>query len=260
MVLRPTRRVRLSEHVAQEIVALIRERGFKPGDLLPTEPELMERMAVGRSSVREALRGLAVMGVVEIRQGQGTKVRSPLPLTGPEATGASTMSLVLARGLTEELLEARDIIEVRLASLAAQRATAEDLAELERLVVEARAANDAHRPAFLFSSDFHLGVARAAHNDVLEGVVASYVPILAERGAVLERLPGYVDWEIREHDRIRQAIAERDARLAAARMRDHLKDMTVHYEHVAAAGLRLPNPHPGAVLRQRAGSMPPGEG
>ncbi len=243
MPVTPTRRVRLSEQVAQRMIEFIREQGLKPGDLLPTEPELMERMGVGRSSVREALRGLAVMGLVEIRQGQGTSVRSPEPLAGPEAAGMTMISRVLARGVTEELLEAREIIEVRAASLAAQRATVADLEELERLVAAAREAKAAARPSFLYSSEFHLGVARAAHNDVLAGFVASYVPVMAERGTVLERLPGYVAWELQEHDRIRQAIADHDARLAAMRMRDHLKDMTIHYEHVAAAGLRLPDAH-----------------
>lgn len=243
MPLAPARRVRLSEHVAEQIVDLIRAQGLRPGDVLPTEPDLMERMQVGRSSVREALRGLAVLGLVEIRQGQGTFVRSPVPLMGPGVISVEMISAVLARGVTEELLEAREIIEVRMASLAAQRATTVDLAELERLVDGAREVKAAGRPAFLFSSEFHLGVARATHNDVLEGFVTSYIPLLAERGAVLERLPGYVEWEIREHDAIRQAIATHDARLAASRMRDHLKDMTIHYDHVAAAGLKLPDVH-----------------
>ena len=235
-----TQRVRLSEHAAREIVDLIQTRALQPGDLLPTEPELMQLLGVGRSSVREALHGLAVLGLVEIRQGQGTFVRSPSPLTGPDAGGVDTISGALARGLTEELLEAREVIEVRIASMAARRATLEDLAELERLVEAARTAQATGQRGFLLSADFHLGVARAAHNDVLEGFVASYVSLLAERATVLERLPGYVEWEIREHDAIRQAIAAHDARLAAARMREHLRDMTIHYEHLSAAGLRLP--------------------
>lgn len=252
MTLAPTRRVRLSERVAQQIVQLIQEQGLKTGDLLPTEPELMERMGVGRSSVREALRGLAMMGLVEVRQGHGTSVRSSAPPEGSATTAMTLIMHVLARGVTEELLEAREIIEVRAASLAAQRATPADLAELERLVNAARGAKDARRSAFHSSSEFHLGVARAAHNDVLAGFVASYVPVMVERGAVLERLPGYVEWELQEHDRIRQAIADHNARLAAARMRDHLKDMVIHYEHVAAAGLRLPGAH-----LERIGAYPP---
>src|SRR5437588_4833829 len=119
MSLVPARRMRLAEHVAEQIIGLIQADGMGPGSRLPTETELMERMQVGRSSVREALRGLAVLGLVEIRQGQGTFVRSPVPLTGPEAISIEAISGALARGLTDELLEAREVIEVRMASLAA---------------------------------------------------------------------------------------------------------------------------------------------
>jgi DNA-binding FadR family transcriptional regulator len=85
-----------------------------------------------------------------------------------------------------------------------------------------------------------LGIARASHNDVIADFVASYVLVMAQHSTVIERLPGYVEWEIKEHEGIRLAIAAHDARLAATRMRDHLKNMTIHYEHLSAAGLRLP--------------------
>ncbi len=251
----PGGRVRRSERVAAQIVELIRQQDLRPGDVLPTESELMGLMSVGRSSIREALRGLSVLGQVEIRQGAGTFVRSPDPLVGPDASAVGAISGALAHGLTEELLEAREIIEVRAAGLAARRATGEDIAALERLVEAARAALSGRQRGFLLSADFHLGVARAAHNNVLEGFVASYVPVLAERATVLERLPGYMEWEIRAHDEIRRAIAAHDARLAAARMRDHLKDMTIHYEHLAVAGLRLPMSGPDG----RADNAPRGE-
>lgn len=232
-------RVRLSEHVSQAIIELIETRHLQPGDLLPPEPELQQQMGVGRSSVREALRGLAVLGVVEIRQGHGTFVRATQQTTR-DPNGAEAILGALARGLTEELLEAREVVEVRIASLAAQRAIDDDLADLDRVVTAARSAHAAHKSSYLVGADFHLAVARAAHNDVLEGFVASYVPVLAERGIVLERLPGYVEWEIGQHDAIRQAIVRHDARQAAALMRGHLKDMEIHYDHLATAGLRLP--------------------
>jgi len=242
MRLQTAGRVRRSELVAQQIIDLIREERLRPGDVLPTETVLMERMQVGRSSVREALRGLAVLGIVAIRQGHGTFVQSPVPLNGPDAFSTDTISAALARGLTDELLEAREIIEVRMAGLAAQRATPEDLRELEELIGTTREAHAHKRPSFLLSAQFHLGIARASHNDVIEGFVASYVPVMAQHGTVIERLPGYVEWEIKEHDGIRMAIAAHDTRLAATRMRDHLKNMTIHYEHLAAVGLRLPEP------------------
>ncbi len=236
----PARRVRRSERVAAQIVELIEARGLRPGDLLPTETELMQHMGVGRSSVREALRGLAVLGQVEVRQGQGTFVQSPVPLSGPQALNVGAIAGALGRGVTEDLLEARAIIEVRAAALAARRATAEDIAALRELVESARAARGTRPGGLLLSADFHLGVARAAHNSVLEGFVASYIPVLAERAGVLQRLPGYLDWELREHEAIGRAVAAHDARLAAARMRAHLQDMAIHYDHLRTTGLRLP--------------------
>ena len=230
----------LYKKVYEVLRAGIANGTYPRGSCLPTEPELMERMAVGRSSVREALRGLAVLGLVEIRQGQGTFVRSLVPLAGPAVAAGDLIAGALARGLTDELLEAREVIEVRIAGMAAQRATKDDLADLEGLLEAARASHAGDRRGSLASADFHLGVARAAHNDVLEGFVASYTPVLAECYRVVARLPGYIDWEIREHDAIRQAISRHDARQAATLMRRHLKDMTIHYEHVSAAGLRLP--------------------
>ena len=229
--------MRRSERVAEQIIMLMRERGLRPGDPLPSESDLMACMDVGRSSVREALRGLAVLGMVDIRQGQGTFVRSTVPIIEPSAADRDAIVAALARGVTDELLEARAIIEVRIAALAAQRATSEDLAELDRLIAAARAADAARRPAYPLGADFHLAVARAAHNDVLEGFVASYLPVLTERGSVLARLPGYTEWEIRAHDAIRQAIADRDARAAAAQMREHLDSMAVYYDHLAAIPL-----------------------
>jgi GntR family transcriptional repressor for pyruvate dehydrogenase complex len=237
MALKPVRRVRLSEHVAEQIMALVHDEGLQAGDPLPTETELMERMGVVRSSVREALRGLAVLGVVEIRQGQGTFVRSAAPRFGPDSVSTGLVGTALARGVTAELLEAREIIEVRMASLAARRATSEDLADLASLLSQAREIGGRGQKAFQLSAEFHLGVARAAHNDVLEGFVASYVHLLAERGALLQHLPGYHDWELREHDGIYQAIADHDGRLAKTRMQDHLKGMKIHFGHLAAASI-----------------------
>jgi GntR family transcriptional repressor for pyruvate dehydrogenase complex len=236
MTLAPARRTRLAEHVAEQIIDLVKQQALRPGERLPTESELMERMEVGRSTVREALRGLAVLGLLEIRQGQGTFVKAP-----PASDGTTSMAAIftaLSRGLTEELLEARAIIEVRMTALAARRATAEDLAALDRVVEESRGAIAAGLSCAALSAQFHLCVARAAHNDVLEGFVASYIDLLRERGQYLERLPGYLEWEVREHDAIRVAIASSNARHAAACMRNHLRDMTIHFEHLAAAMAR----------------------
>lgn len=237
------RRLRVKESVAEQILEMIREESYTVDQRLPTESQLMARTGSGRSSVREALHGLAVLGIVEIRQGDGTYVRS---LT-PRAVGdsADPLAEALMMGTTEDLLEARAIVEVRTASLAAQRALDEDLHDLRTLIDAARAGMARRESIFRFGAEFHHGVARASHNAVLEGFVASIVGPLNDRGLILSRLPGYNDWELSEHTRIYAAIAARDARLAGQRMREHLEAMTIHYEHLSSYRPRAPRPrHP----------------
>jgi GntR family transcriptional repressor for pyruvate dehydrogenase complex len=231
------RRVSVKESVAEQILDLIHGQRYTIGQRLPTESQLMAITGGGRSSIREALHGLAVLGILEIRQGSGTYVRSLAPR--PFGDDGKLIADALSMGITEDLLEARAIVEVRIASLASQRAGVEDFEDMERLLATAREGLAARRPVFEVGAEFHLSVARAAHNVVLERFVTSYQPLLAERGARLGRLPGYSEWEVADHSAIFEAIRRRDVRKAAQRMRTHLEGMTVHYEHLSAYRPRL---------------------
>jgi GntR family transcriptional repressor for pyruvate dehydrogenase complex len=225
------RRQRVKESVAEQILAMIREEGYAVNQRLPTEGQLMARTGGGRSSVREALHGLAVLGLVDIRQGDGTYVRSLTPRSVGDTLDPIAEALTM--GTTEDLLEARLIVEVRTAALAAQRALDEDLQDMRVLLESAREGLARRESIFRFGAEFHHGVARASHNAVLDGFVGSIVSLLIERGDGLSRLPGYSDWEFAQHTSIYQAICAHDARLAAQRMRQHLEAMTIHYEHLS---------------------------
>ena len=240
MNMRPQRQ-RVKESVAEQILAMIRDEGFAAGQRLPTESQLMARTGGGRSSVREALHGLAVLGIVHIRQGDGTYVRSLTPRFGGDAPDPLAEALVM--GATEDLLEARLVVEVRTASLAAQRALEEDLQDMQALLDAARDGLTRRESIFHFGAQFHHSVARASHNAVLDGFVASIVGPLTDRGTALSRLPGYSEWELSEHMGIYEAIRAHDARLAGQRMREHLEAMAIHYEHLSAYRPRAPRPH-----------------
>src|SRR5690348_5907311 len=122
LALEPPRRRKLTEAVAQQLLEQIREQKLRPGTRMPSERELMRALNVGRSTVREALNGLALLGVIEIRHGQGAFVAA-VPGEGvSEELGAA-----LAKGVTRDLLEARKAIEVEVARLAAVRRTDQDL-------------------------------------------------------------------------------------------------------------------------------------
>ena len=118
----------LPDAVMSEIQRVFVERGLKLGDRLPPERELARQLAVGRSSLREAIQGLQTMGVVEVRHGVGTFFTSE-----PSKWLLSPLrfSTTPPRRLFAELIEARLLVEVRLAVLAAERATKEDIARLK---------------------------------------------------------------------------------------------------------------------------------
>src|SRR5437763_2135948 len=122
------RKVRRYEQVAEQIRRLISGGTLKPGDLLPPERDLATRLGVGRSSIRDAVRTLEVMGILEPRQGAGTVVRdlSSDSLVVPLAT-----VLVRKRELVAELLDVRRILEPALAARAAKNATPDGVPGLE---------------------------------------------------------------------------------------------------------------------------------
>src|SRR5437879_8111842 len=128
--LEPIRNTRIYAEVASQIQRLIADGRLRPGDHLPPERELAERFGVSRTSVRDAIRVLELMGLLEPRQGEGTVVRdlSPDSLVSP-----LTSLLVRNRALLADLLDVRKMIEPSLAARAAVQALSADLARLEQL-------------------------------------------------------------------------------------------------------------------------------
>jgi GntR family transcriptional repressor for pyruvate dehydrogenase complex len=181
--------------------------------------------------VREALNGLAMMGVVEIRHGQGVFVSEPPAI----AAGAAERSLP-PREVTDELLEARRIVEVELARLAAERRTEADLTAMQSLLDAHRADLKAERGPIMQASQFHLLVADAAKNQILADVVRPFFRLMLERGPQLyETTDGYATWELEQHQRICDAIRTGDGELARLRMLEHVTSMSRHYEDAASS-------------------------
>src|SRR2546429_6547843 len=131
MSIAPIKSTRIYQEIVRQVKAMIAEGRLKSGDQLPPERDLAEKFVVCRTSVREALRALESLGLVEIRPGEGTFVRevSVESLIEP-------LALVMAshREAIVELFEARRLLEPALAARAARRATPEGLAEMERIL------------------------------------------------------------------------------------------------------------------------------
>jgi GntR family transcriptional repressor for pyruvate dehydrogenase complex len=125
------RKVRRYEQVAEQIRRLIGSGALKPGDLLPPERELAARLGVGRSSIRDAVRTLEVMGILEPRQGHGTVVRD---LNADALVVPLSLVLTRKRELVTELLDVRRMIEPGLAARAAKNATDEEIARMAEIL------------------------------------------------------------------------------------------------------------------------------
>jgi GntR family transcriptional repressor for pyruvate dehydrogenase complex len=215
----------MSEGSTEQVVAFVRDlivRGrLRPGDRLPAERELAVQVGLSRPSVRAGLHALAAMGVVQSRHGSGTYIPS-----GPPALGSEPLSFLAAlHGFTrDEMYEARRILEVEAAGLAAARATHEHLATLADEVAGLFATRDNPQLFFVHDINFHRGVADAAGNPIVATLVGMVSAMYYERRkATVERAS---DSDLRDaaeaHRRIYQAIRGRDAAEARRAMNDHL--------------------------------------
>src|SRR5215472_5883509 len=189
----------------RKLADFIRHKVLRPGDQLPSQRELASRMGLSHTVVREALRALASIGIIEIRPGRGAFVRSVSPdmLVDPES-----LYHILERETLLHALEVRKVLEVEAIALAAERATSGDLAELEGILRQiAKGSHSADSP---LQSHFHLAIAKATHNPVLVNMIKSFVRLLQLGDKVVaEQVAGAKEREYRLHAELYEAILRR---------------------------------------------------
>jgi len=219
MEIQPAQKVTLIESVTEQLLSLIRDGHLKQGDSLPSERELMEQLKVGRSSVREALRSLATMRVIEIRPGRGAFVRDPglQDLVPSEALRA-----LIKRQAMMEIVEAREVLEVEMAAMAVERATEEDLEKIRAILDEMEVALDDVEKSLALNAEFHLAIAEAAHNQVLLTMLQSVKDYLEEKLRDLSQDPADLRRSLEGHKLIYESIRSGEREKAALSMREHL--------------------------------------
>lgn len=230
-------RRKLSEEVARLLLREIRAQGMTAGTRIPSERELMARLGVGRSTVREVVNGLAMLGALEIRHGQGVFVLDPDAGIGAQ----STIAAALARGVTRDLFEAQRLVETQTARLAAKRRTDRDLGMLIEILDEHARAVAEQLPAVEHAVRFHVRLASVARNEILTRTVESIGELLIERAPALETIAGYREWELREHRAVIVPIRDGDPAAAGQRMSEHLDGAAAWHDRLAQASeLRRP--------------------
>jgi GntR family transcriptional regulator, sialic acid-inducible nan operon repressor len=237
----PIRRRKLSEEAALRLEAMIREGTFPKGTMLPPERELMKIFGVGRASIREALFALNRMGLVRLRNGERPRVTTPTPenlIT--ELSGAARQFLSQPNGAAY-FQEARELFEVGVARLAAERATPEDVHRLKQaLEANSAARGDAGR---FERTDvaFHYVLVTIAKNPIFTAVHDALVEWLTSQRTLSLRVVGAEDRALRSHRRIYAGVAARNPTEAAEAMSEHLKDVAAlirraRKEEVSAIG------------------------
>ncbi len=218
--LAPIKSTRIYEEIVRQIKQLISEGQLKSGDRLPPERDLAEKFVVSRTSVREALRALESLGLIEIRPGEGTFVRevSIDALVGPLALLLTTQREAIA-----ELFEARRLLEPALAGLAAARATRDEIQEMDR-ILEAQAKEiAAGNTGLAQDAAFHAAIGAAAHNRAITRLAHAIMDLLSQSREESLNTPGRPTRSHQDHRRILAAITARDERAARQAMLDHLE-------------------------------------
>ena len=223
----PVARVTSAQSAAQQVLGMIRRGNWAAGDKLPTEKELCEQLAVGRSTVREALQILATLNVVQPMAGQGTFIKAP---TSAEVLRADLIGFLIGNSVALELLEAREMIEPTVARLACLRGTAADFARIDASLEEHAAAHAAGLPVSDHGARFHVLLAEAAHNRIAVTFMTSILELLTQRGRRFDHLPDYQAREIDEHRKLLAVIRAGDADRAEEALRAHIVESATTYD------------------------------
>jgi len=215
------RRNRVYEEVAKQIERLILKK-LRPGDKLPSERELAELLRVSRGSIRDAIRSLELMGLVEPRQGTGTIVRavSTESLVNPFAN-----ALKRRKELVTELLDFRKMLEPSLAARAAVHVSPEEILEMEEILRRQEEKQKLGDAAVDEDQEFHYSVALASDNSVVLKVLDVLMDLLRDTRARSLQLEARPQTSLAGHRRILAAIKRHDAEAAKSAMRRHLEDV-----------------------------------
>ena len=220
---KPIRTKKIYEEVTDSLLEMLKTGQFKPGDKLDSVEQMAKSFNVGRSAIREALSGLRALGLLEMRQGEGTFVTS---FDASKFSLPVASALLMKREDIKELSEVRKILEAGAAASAAINYQADDLIPMEKALKAMQEAKGEGELGEKADLDFHLAIANATHNQMLINLMSSVSDIMVESMRETRLLLLYSEKGMaslfKEHQLIFKAIKERDANEAQKSMLDHL--------------------------------------
>ncbi|HEV2522684.1 MAG TPA: FadR/GntR family transcriptional regulator [Candidatus Acidoferrales bacterium] len=231
----PIKRTRVPEEVADRIRVLILDGTFPPGHPLPPERLLAERFGVSRGSIRDALRILEMIGLLETRHGQGT---FPHELTVDRLVAPLASVMAYRQDMKDELMDVRRMFEPAVARVAALRGTEEDFADLQRIIEAQRRKLKTDQSAIVEDSAFHATLARCTRNRVVVSIMATLNDLLVDSRTLSLQQKGRPARSLDGHEAVVAALRRHDADGAATAMARHIDQIA----DLQQPTLNLPHP------------------
>ncbi len=223
MVFKPIQQQKIYEKIVDQIRSMVSSGMLKPGDRLPAERVLAESLNVSRASVREALSALQLMGLVEIKPGEGTFIKQ---MDINSIIQPLAMLLLMERDTILEILEVRKGLEVEAAGLAAMNASEEEIAEIAKIVDDMEMEAKKNSLGDLSDWRFHFAIAKASGNSLMVSIMNMISDVMqktirSNREQLFKR-EGNQEILVKQHKSIYEAIKLRDSELARNNMYAHL--------------------------------------
>jgi GntR family transcriptional repressor for pyruvate dehydrogenase complex len=222
-MLKPIKTKKIYEQIVEQIGILVAQGQLKPGDRLPSERELVERFQVSRASIREAISALEMMGLIEVRSGEGTYIRQ---VNMDSVVAPLAWMIYIEKNADLELYEVRKILEVQAAGVAAARAQEDEIREMYEALEVMRVDLENNRLGEVADLRFHFAVARCTHNKILIRLMNTisdtmHKTLQSSRGKLYEdrTTPERL---YKEHCALYEAIKNHDVLEAQKLMLDHL--------------------------------------
>jgi GntR family transcriptional regulator, transcriptional repressor for pyruvate dehydrogenase complex len=225
-VYKVVRTSRLYEQIVRQIEESVLSGSLKPGDQLPAERDLAQRLGVSRTAVREAVKTLREKGLVEAYSGRGTFITD-----GTSQAARQSFDLMVKVGQQGQqeglphLVELRLALEPGIAAMAAERVTDEDLTAMREAIAVMDGAQENAEVYIEADLDFHLALAEAAANPLILSLIDSIVGLLRTERIRIFKVEGGPQRSQVHHKRILSAVERRDPEMARCAMRAHLEQV-----------------------------------
>ncbi|HOP63487.1 MAG TPA: FadR/GntR family transcriptional regulator [Spirochaetota bacterium] len=224
MDFKPIQQQKIYEQIVEQIKVMISEGDLKPGDKLPAERVLAENLNVSRASVREALSALHLLGLLEIKSGEGTYIKQSdvNSIIQPLA-----MLLLMEQDTIVEILEVRKGLEVEAAGLAALNATDDDIRKMGKIIDEMEREMQKSSLGEVSDWKFHFSLVHASKNSLMVRLMNTISDTMQKTIKInrekLFKKPGNQQTLFRQHYEVYVAVRNRDVEMARQKMYEHLK-------------------------------------